>query len=360
MTLLTRYLLSEQIKIFILCLTALLSIYMSIDLFEKFRLFVSLKAAFSDAFLYFLFRLPEIIFEMTPLAILLSTFISMGLMSRRNEITAFLASGISITRIITPVIIFGFSVSVLLFVLNLSVISSMNKKAEYIKKVQIEKKNPDSFFKQGRFWFKNGKRTIYNIQMIDTTQNRFLGVTVYQLEEDFQLQEEKLAKELVYQDKRWILLNGIQRKFYDNGRIEFLPFKEKPISLNKTPDDFKRSKPLYREMSYSDLAHYVSRLKEEGYTPSKYLVDLHRKVAFPFSSFIMVVLAIPFSLRKEIKTHFTTGLGVSLFIGMSYWIIFQIFLSLGYSGILPPWLAAWLSNILFLIIGASLFTTIQR
>jgi len=196
--------------------------------------------------------------------------------------------------------------------------------------------------------------------LIDTTQNRFLGVTVYQLGKNFQLQKEQAAKELIYLDKSWFLINGVQRKFYDNGRIEFLPFQQKPISLNKTPDDFKRSKPLYQEMSYSDLAHYVSRLKEEGYNPSKYLVDLHRKAAFPFSSFIMVVLAIPFSFREGIKTHFTTGIGVSLFIGMSYWIIFQIFLSLGYSGILPPWLAAWLSNILFLMIGASLFITIRR
>jgi len=244
--------------------------------------------------------------------------------------------------------------------LNLSLIPSLNRKAQFVRKVLIEKKNPDVFFKQGKLWFKQNQNTIYNIQLIEPAKNQFLGITVYQLGSDFQLLEEIEAKELLYQKGEWILVNGIHRHFLNDGSINFRSFQEEPVILNKTPDEFRQLNLHYQEMTLPELSSYVSRLKKEGYSSTKYAVDLHRKFAFPFSSFIMVVLAIPFALKEGVKTHLTKGIGLSILIGMTYWILFSFILSLGHGGILPPWISAWLSNILFFGLGSFLFIKIGQ
>jgi len=352
---LTRYLVSELLKIFSICLAALVSIYLTIDSIEKIRVFITHHASISHILTYFLLKLPGIIFEISPIAILLATFLTLGLISRRNELTAFKTGGIHIARIVMPFLVFGLLGSLTMLFLNLSIIPSLNREAKFVRKVLIEKKNPDVFFKQGKLWFKQNNNTIYNIQLIEPGKNQFLGITVYQLGNDFQLLDEIDAKELRYENGDWLLIDGIHRHFLMDGNIDFRSFQQEPINLNKTPKEFRHVNLRHQEMTFPELSSYVSRLKKEGYSSTKYAVDLHRKFAFPFSSFIMVVLAIPFALREGVRTHLTKGIGLSILIGMTYWILFSFILSLGHGGVLPPLISAWLSNFLFFGLGAFLF-----
>ncbi len=355
MSRLTRYLLGEFLKIFFICLMGLVSIYLTIDFFEKFRGFITHQANLSNIFYFFLLKLPGIVFEMAPISILLAAFLTLGILSRRNELTAMKTGGIHIARIVTPFLVFGLTASIILLTLNLSIIPSLNQKAKFVRKVLIEKKNPDVFFKQGKHWFKQNKNTIYNIRLIEPDTNKFFGITVYELGEDFQLVQESMAKELRHEDNQWVLIEGIQRKFLSDGTIESIYFPKKELDLNKTPKDFKQLNLRQGEMTLSEISNYVSRLKNEGYASTKYTVDFHRKFSFPLSSFIMVLLAVPFALKEGIRSHLTTGIGLSILIGMSYWVIFIFFLSLGYGGAIPPFLSAWFSNLLFLGLGVFLF-----
>jgi lipopolysaccharide export system permease protein len=196
--------------------------------------------------------------------------------------------------------------------------------------------------------------------MIEAPKNQFFGITIYKLNENFGLYEEVEAKEMRYEAGNWVLLNGMHRRFFADGRIDLLPFSQEPVELNKTPDEFKQIKLHHEEMSYPELANYVTRLKREGYHFTRYAVDLHQKMAFPFASFVMAVLAIPFALWEGIRTNLIRGIGLSLLIGVCYWIILSMILSLGHSGILPPLLSAWLANILFLALGTSLFLSMRQ
>ncbi len=356
----TRYLLHEQIKIFSLCLTGLMTIYLTVDIFEKIRSFITYKASLSQAVLYFLFRLPQIFLDTTPMAILLATFLTLGLLSRRNELIAMKTGGIHLLRIVTPFLVFGLITSLVLLLFNYSVIPTLNRKADFVRKVLIEKKSPDAYFKQGKLWFRQNQNTLYNIQVIEAPENQLLGITIYKLNKDFGLLEEVEAKEMRYEAGSWVLLDGMHRRFFEDGKIDLLPFSRESVELKKTPDEFKQLTLHHEEMSYPELANYVSRLKQEGYHFTKYAVDLYRKTSFPFASLVMAVLAIPFALREGIRTNLTRGIGLSLLIGVCYWIILSMILSLGHSGVLPPLLSAWLANLLFLALGFSLFLTMRQ
>ena len=105
MTLLIRYLLREQLRVFGLCLLGLTSIYLIVDFVEKIRKFVSYQAELRYVLWYFVLKLPSILFQITPLAILMSSLLSLAILSRHHEITAMRSSGISLYRVAIPFLV---------------------------------------------------------------------------------------------------------------------------------------------------------------------------------------------------------------------------------------------------------------
>ena len=63
---------------------------------------------------------------------------------------------------------------------------------------------------------------------------------------------------------------------------------------------------------------------------TQYVVDLHGKIAFPLVSIILTVIGISFSLRSERSGGIAQGIGIGLFIGLSYWLVFAFGMSLGW------------------------------
>src|SRR6185295_8987016 len=102
MTILFRYLLREYGKIFTMCFSGLMTIYLVIDFFEKVRRFLHYNADWLDILTYFLLKAPAISYQIAPLAILMATLLTFGLLSRSHEITAMRSCGISLRWIITP------------------------------------------------------------------------------------------------------------------------------------------------------------------------------------------------------------------------------------------------------------------
>ncbi len=113
-------------------------------------------------------------------------------------------------------------------------------------------------------------------------------------------------------------------------------------------------------MSFSVLYRYIVNLKKEGYETRKYLVDLYSKTSFPFVNLIMVLLGIPFSLTSGRRSGLALGVTVTVLIGFSYWIVFGINISLGYSGVIPPLVASWFTNIIFSAIGLLMLSHVRH
>ncbi|MBA7583589.1 hypothetical protein ES708_25535 [subsurface metagenome] len=118
MTILDRYILKEFIKIFALILVSLAGLYLIVDFFERIRMFLSNHASMRQMASYFLLTLPVILSQMIPIAVLLSTLLSFGILSRNCEITAMKANGLSLYRISLPVIVASFAICMATFLLN--------------------------------------------------------------------------------------------------------------------------------------------------------------------------------------------------------------------------------------------------
>lgn len=342
-----RYLLREFLKIFGLSLSTLILIYTIVLFFQKIDLFIMHQAPFSLIFLYLLFKIPEIVFQWTlPYGILLSTLLTLGILSRHNELTAMKAGGVSLYRILLPLFLIALLMSFCSFLGNEYLVPLANQKTRYLVSVRVRKQEPASFFKNYKIWYRSDQR-IFNIQLLDPKEKVLKGVTLYQFDEQFRCIERVDAREVKWVDGKWKFFNGAIREFGEDGTIRLIPFTEKEYSLLEDWDSFQTIERQSKEMSYTDLQNYIQKIKLSGYDPTRYLVDLHAKLSYPFLNLVMVLIGIPFALRTVRSGGITLNIGMSVMIGFAYGIIFYAFISFGKSGILPPLLSAWIPTLLF-------------
>lgn len=358
MSILNRYILKEYLKIFTLSFLGLIVVYLAIEFFGKIRGFIEHSASLTNMLGYFLFRLPRIIFFVSPPALLLSILITFGILCKNNEIIAIESSGISLYRISIPPLLFSFFFSFLLFYLNMKAIPMANEEAGFIREALIEKGSKGAFFKQDRIWFRGDDHSILNIQLIDQDR-RIYGVNIYRLDDRFSISETIEARELSFEADRWVLISGIRRRFHEEGRIEVIPFESLGIDLDWRPEELRRVEIDPEDMSYSDLSGYIRRLESGGYSLDRYKVDLHEKISLPFVNFIMAMIGIRFGLRNNRGIGIAKGIGVAMVIGFHYWVVHSIAMSLGHGGAIPPILAAWTANLIFFAVGGYLFLNIR-
>jgi lipopolysaccharide export system permease protein len=181
------------------------------------------------------------------------------------------------------------------------------------------------------------------------------GVTVLEVElPTFRLQSRLDARRAHWTPEGWELMDGAFREFGKKGEVQTIPFAVTAIDLREEIEDFtKISKPI-AAMSYRELKEYVVRLEATGYQVKKYMVELYSKLSFPLVNLIMVLVAIPFSLQSP-RGGRLFGIALAIAIMAGYLVVHYVALAFARADLLPPLLAAWTANIIFLGLGTSLF-----
>jgi lipopolysaccharide export system permease protein len=366
MPLLARYLLSEYLKFIALLLTTLLMIFFTIHFLEKVKRFSELSAPVSWIVQYLLLKLPKMISDLMPIALFLSTLLTLGALTRNNEIVPILSGGISIIRITAPILFVGASTAVLFFFLNGSVVPSTYKRAHIIARDKIEKEVERGTLVQDKIWLRLNSKTLLYTQMVESQENAMYGVHLYYLGGKTPIEQEIEAESLRYENAtsaspgKWVLSNGTRLLYQEDGMLIRSHFERETIQIDKTLIEIQQIEVQPDEMTYDRLASYVNRLQKDGLNATRYQVGLHQKWAFAFSNFILALLAIPISfqyLRQGgMAKSVMTGLGIVLL----YWLLLSVAASLGRLETIPPVLAGWGPHLLFLLIGATLFARLHR
>lgn len=357
MRILTRYIIKEFLKIFILTITAFISLYLIIDVFEQMDTLIEYRVQLKDGLYFFLYKIPFIFYQLSPIAVLMATLITIGILSRYSEVIAVLASGISVLMFSLPFFIFAIFISVVNFTLSESVIPYTNQRVAAMKQA-FEGSNKTVFAQDG-IWFKDNT-DIYNISYIEPEAGILKGFTVYRMDSNFNISSRIDAKLVNWKDGKWISPEGILSQFQDSRLLGVSTLKDAAMPLSKQPEDLRNIERLANEMNYRELTKYVKKLKREGYAATRYSVDLHSKISFPLVSIIMVMIGIPFALRSGRHGGIAIGVGLSVIIGFSYWVVFAVNSSLGYNSIIPPFVAAWFTNFIFTGFGVLLLNNMRQ
>jgi len=352
MGILARYLWKEFFKLLAICQLIFMAIYMVVEFVQKIDNFMEVHAPRGAIFAYIFYKIPYLAVQMVPAATLISVVVMFSLMRKRNEITALKASGMSIFRISLPVIFASVCLAVAVFLFSELVVPYASSKSQAIWKSKVGRQGQAQTYSRDRIWIK-GPNSIYWVRHFDGRRMVMEDLTLYFFDDSFHLIKRIQAKRAVWAKDRWRVEDGVIQVALDGDGYNFTKFREIDLNLPERPKAF-----LIPAKKPEELKRFAKRIQVEGYDATRYLVDMNIKLAFPVISLIMVLIGIPISLalRKG-----GTPLAVTLGIGACFLYLLNLGIarSLGLSGILPPALAAWLANLIFLLLGIYLMMHVE-
>ncbi|MFH1091533.1 MAG: LptF/LptG family permease, partial [Pseudomonadota bacterium] len=200
----------------------------------------------------------------------------------------------------------------------------------------------------------------YYFKLFDRRNHTLEGVHVYKLSHQFRLSQRIEARTAVRTDGEWLFRDGLTKKYLPDGNFTVQHFDRQAMDLPEVSGSFVQTERSADEMGLRELTNWIRQMKAEGYDPLRYQVELHLKLAFPFICTIMTVIGLPIAFWKEKGGGIALGIGAGIGLSFVYLVVLGLSRALGYSGLLPPAAAAWLPNVLFILLGLYLFTYVRQ
>ena len=305
---------------------------------------------------YLLSVSPYFLYNITPLCVLLAVLITFGLMQRSNGIVAIKATGISIYRIVVPVLITASLLAAGLFFFDQFYLPHANKRQDALRNL-IKGKPAQTYLNPDRKWIFGQHSSIYYYRFFDSERDQFGNLSVFQFDPaTFQLTHRVYAERAHWEDnlQRWICEQGWERTLRGPAIENYRTFDVSTFAaINEPPVYFKKEVKQSSEMNYEELRRYIHDLQQSGFDVVRLKVQLQKKFAFPFIALVMAVLAIPFSLSPS-KRGAITSVAVAVGIAVVYTVVSNLFEAMGNVSQLPPILAAWAPDLIFGLTGGYL------
>ena len=345
----------QYLQVFVLSVLSALGVFYIatfIDLADK--LFRG-KATTMMLLRFFYYQTPQFLYYIIPIAVLVGTLVTIGVMTKNSELIVMKACGMSLYRAAMPLVLFAVVASAGLFGLQELVLARANHEADRLEGAirGWPSQEPSAFNR----WIASGSGDIYHYDLFDPGAHRFVRFTQYHLDShSWRLSEVTYADSVDSpvptsdQDlPRWTAARGWRRTLdlsTSGDTVKaYLPFETRQVTLER-PEYFTTEVPEPIKMNFTQLRAHIARLHASGSPTISAIVQLQRKVAFPFATVIMALLAVPFAVTTG-RRGAMYGIGIGIALSIAYWVIFQVFTAMGEGGVLTPTLAAWAPNVLF-------------
>jgi len=346
MTVIHRYISRLFLKYFGIVLGVVIVIYLSIDFFQRIDNFIDADIAPSLIAAYYLYKIPLIVSQITPIAVLLGVLSAFGLMAKNNEIIALKSGGVSLHYLLIPVAVIGICLTVLLFIFSEVVVPISVVKANRIEEMRAGVKVTTS--KEKNIWIR-GNQSITHIAYYNPADQMISGISIAYFNKDFSLTSRINARTGKYIDGKWVFFDCLIQQQLDSPQQnhEVMFHDEKICEIDLLPADLLRVAKESEEMPFTDLYRYIQKVESEGYDATKYHVDFYAKTALPFMCFIISMFGAGLALRGSTKEGMVISFAYGILTVFIYWSFYSFCLSLGYGNVLPPILAAWVANLIF-------------
>lgn len=350
---LDRYLVREYLLLVAIGLGVTTALFVVIDLMSDLDRYLRIKPPLVHVLEHLVYRWPAALYDGLPIVMLVATIFLFLTLSRNHELTAMKAAGLSLYRISLPILLLGLAVTASAGVFQELVLPHLNELGEEVDRVKIRGQLPRHLQTRERLWMRTGDTRFYRIELLHPATNDMWGMTLLELDREFRLLQRLDARRAHWTDAGWELTEGAYREVGADGEVRTVPFAYTALELAEEIEDFTRAQKTVRRMSFLELRDYVARLAATGFPVQKYLVDLHAKLSFPLINLVMVLVAIPFALQSP-RGGRLVGIALAIGIMAAYVMVHFVCLALARADLLPPLLAAWTANVIFLGLGTSL------
>lgn len=308
---------------------------------------------------YLWYATPQFIYYVLPIAALVATLVTIGVLTKSTELIVMRACGISLYRSALPLVVFSLGWSASLFALEESVLAPANRQAQALRHV-IRGGSPQTFDVLNRRWLVAGDGSIYHYQFFEPRTQLLSGLSVFSLDPaTWRIRARSFATEARASARgEWIASAGWTRRFSPAGELaEYSVLSDSPIVL-EPPETFSTEQPDAERMNYGQLRSYIEDLRASGFNVTPYNVALQRKLSFPFVTLIMTLIAVPFAVTTG-RRGALYGIGVGIVLAIVYWLVFSVFAAIGTAGLIAPVLAAWAPNLIFATAALYLLLTVR-
>ncbi|NLL62119.1 MAG: YjgP/YjgQ family permease [Candidatus Atribacteria bacterium] len=352
-----RYILSQVMNTF-LGIVALLTILLIVEtMFELTEILINKKAPIMSVIELLLYRLPAFLAVTFPVALLGSSELAIAQMSTNNEIAAMRTGGISFRRIMKPFLIAGILVSILSFVTNDYIVPETNHISQNIIREIVLKKGPPHI--KRNVFFRDAENRYFYINRLDEENMIMREIMIYEMT------RERYPRVITAAEGRWVvdtweLKNGTVYNYNEDGKITYeMAFQEMKIEVKDELQDFFKNQRSPQEMSTKELRQQIQILKDAGVDTTNFEVDYHVKYSFPLSGFIFALIGVPLGMQMKRSTK-ATGLIISIILVFLYYVFYSLCRAIGRGGIIDPFSASWIPNIVFLALGLFLVLRVEK
>ena len=348
------YLIWQFITILSISIIGFTCVFLVVDLIENLDRFIDNSVPWKIVFKYYLFTIPWFLNIALPMAMLIATVFSVGLLVKRNEWTAMKSSGISLYRIAIPLIILGIIISYASFEFENNIVSSGNEIRSQIEQQHIKRKSKRKLkHVYNDLFLQKKEKTHIALGKYKVRQKTAERVTIISMNEGIIL-ERIDAKKITWIDSlnQWVASGYSIREFDKNGfeKNVIIPKSDSLIQIDFTPEDILKQGKLPDELNYTELSERIIQLKENGVNTTRWEVSRYFKVSFAFTNLIVVLFGLPLVVIKP-RGGLTFAAGMSFLVIFFYYTFIKFGQSLGFKGILEPLTSAWIGNVVFSIGG---------
>ncbi len=359
--LLDNYVILEFLKTFALVLTTFVMLMLLFTFFELLGDIIRNRTPFIVVGEYLLNLTPSMIYLIAPLSVLIAVLVVFGSLNRSNELTAMKATGISVYRIVVPILAIASVLAVSLFAFDETYIPGANRRQEALR-ATIKGRPAQTFRRPDEKWMFGVEKPglpshIFYYQFFDSDRDRFANISVFTFRPGtFELQKRLFAASASWDAERhaWIFRNGWERTFAGDEIQDYQTFSSTSVpEISEQPQYFKKDPRQSSEMSFVELSRYVHDLRQSGFDTMRLRVQLNHKLAYPVITLVMAVLAVPFALSMG-RSGSLAGIAVAIGVAIVYWTVSSTLEAMGDVNMLPAFLAAWSPDMLFALAGGYL------
>jgi len=375
--LMDRYVLRLFLTVLALVLVSALSLYVVADLSEKIDEILKNQISRQTVLAYYFYLSFQILYDVAPIVMLVATLLTFSLLSRSNEVTAAKALGLSLFRLSLPVVVAATLISGAAAYFQSEVLPLTNQRAQGLEDRIRGRETTQTMRRTDRWLFGRGgyiynflhydpkTRTLQRLQAFkfnrSQTEARSPGSQKLEIESRLVAAHARYDPDLGDGDGGWRFEDGWVREFGGaDGNNHYTPFVGafEARNFNESPNFFAAELRRPEQMSYFELKSYLEDLRASGQSVPEMEVELYNKVAFPVTSLVMVLVALPFAFRLG-RQGTLYGLGLSIVLGMVFFAVLALFRQLGVAGVLPAMVAVWSPGALFAVYAVYLFLGVR-
>jgi len=354
----SRHVIRGFLGLLLLCICSIVAVFVVVDFVGNTK--VWLARPVEDVYRYYYDFLPHILYLILPIAVLLAAVFSVGNMSRHLEIVALRAAGVSMARILSPILISGLVISGCMFWFEDAVLPDANHRRYQINEPKSQDGNQGGDpLEKFNFLYTASDGTILYFDFYSGHKKTGQGITVLSQPRQSPLEMRIDARSLAWDSAGWVLRDGTRRTF-GPGTLDALTFKELRFpEFRDLPKDLLDDRTFPEEMNIQELDRRIAILRRSGESARMLETERHFRFSSSLVNLFMAIIGTAMSVHT-VKSGLARNFGIALLITFLYYVALRIGLVMGQNGTMSPAAGAWFGNMIFAPLGLLLFWKAAR